>query len=190
MQEEIAKTLDDEAKRLDELYFQLADVLDVKASIILILTTFLATVAGQVLAIVNGISGPSFWVSLSKFLQVLTIVAAAISIVFTLFALRVRRFDAPPPPEEWLKNLSAWSKYYEGHEGGSKYLVPHFQRVWRELTSERIGNNRKLAEEKAKYNKFALKVTGVCLGSELFSLILLAFRSYNVAGVLRALVHL
>ena len=40
MQTDIERAIRDEAKRLDELYYQLPDVLDVKASIILVVDTF------------------------------------------------------------------------------------------------------------------------------------------------------
>ena len=54
---QIVEVLRDDTEKLDELYFQLGDVLDVKASIILVLVTLLGAVSGQVLALHGTISG-------------------------------------------------------------------------------------------------------------------------------------
>jgi hypothetical protein len=47
MKKEIEIALTEEQKRLDELFFQLGDVLDVKASIVLVAVSFLGAISGQ-----------------------------------------------------------------------------------------------------------------------------------------------
>lgn len=96
---QIVEVLRGDTEKLDELYFQLGDVLDVKASIILVLVTLLGAVSGQVLAL-HGLS-PAL-----KFLQVISVLSLGFAVILTILALRISRFYASPLPSDWAEIFS------------------------------------------------------------------------------------
>lgn len=181
MRKEITSALIDEAKRLDEIYFQLGDVLDVKASIILVIATFLGTISAQVLAL-DKLS----W--LVKLLQLGTVISVGSSLILTVLALRIREFDAPPDPKEWRSNVDQWEKYYSEYPNGEDWLVSYFEEYRMKLFIERIDENKRLAAEKSKLNKWALRFVASALLLEFATLVLLALNAYHIQ--LRALLHL
>jgi hypothetical protein len=180
MRKEIVDALAKEAERLDELYYELGDILDVKASIILVLATFLGTVSGQVLA------APVLSSSI-KTLQVFTVFSLGAALILTVLALRIRKFDVPPEPDSWMENLAKWEVHYAKYERGSDWLLMHFEEYQRKLISERISTNRRLASQKSHLNKWALRAVATALTSEFGTLVLLALSAYDVH--LRALLH-
>ncbi|MFZ0882840.1 MAG: hypothetical protein WAN14_05540 [Candidatus Acidiferrales bacterium] len=170
MRKEIADAVAEDAKRLDEMYYELGDTLDVKASIILVLAAFLGTVSGQVLTLPN--------LSWSiEVLQSLSVLSLGFCAVLTVLCLRIREFDGPPSPEQWAESLYTWSEHYAKYPTGDDDMLEHFEIEQKNLTSERIAENRKLAEEKAKMNRLALWATAAALGFEFLSLALVAYRA-------------
>ena len=170
MRKEITDGVAEDAKRLDEIYYELGDTLDVKASIILVLAAFLGAVSGQVLTLPS-LSWPI------EVLQSLVVLSLGLCAVFTVLCLRIREFDGPPPPEQWAESLYSWSEHYAKYPTGDDDMLEHFEIERRNLTSERIAGNRKLAKEKAKMNGRALWATAAALGFEFLSLAVLAYRA-------------
>jgi len=161
-----------DATKLDDLYYQLADVLDVKASIILVLVTLLGTISGQVLALKD--LSPAL-----KYLQVLSVLSLGIAVVLTILALRISRFYGSPSPEDWARNLSDWQDHYAPYEHAGDLIWEHFTAVRDELTLERIKLNRQLTQKKSSLNRWALRATTCALAFEFLTLALLALPSYS-----------
>ncbi|MFZ0579758.1 MAG: hypothetical protein WA690_10880 [Candidatus Acidiferrales bacterium] len=163
---QIVEVLRGDTEKLDELYFQLGDVLDVKASIILVLVTLLGAVSGQVLAL-HGLS-PAL-----KFLQVISVLSLGFAVILTILALRISRFYASPLPSDWAENLLDWHTYYSEYPDSENLIWDHFTQVRDELTRERVTKNRALTQQKSGLNKWALRATTLALAFEFLSLMLL-----------------
>jgi hypothetical protein len=170
-QDNLLDALRADAAKLDELYYQLADVLDVKASIILVLVILLGTISGQVLALKN--LSPAL-----KYLQMLSVLSLGISVVLTILALRISRFYAAPAPEEWTRSLLEWRGHYAPYEQADELIWEHFSEVRDSLTLERIKLNRRLTQKKSSLNKWALRATTFGLAFEFLTLALLALPRY------------
>src|SRR6266403_3603546 len=106
MKKEIETALAENEKRLDELFFQLGDVLDVKASILLVAISFLGTISALVLAVPD-------LPNLIKGLQILAVLLLAGGMFATVRCLWPRVFDAPPDRAVWLAYLQELEKHFE-----------------------------------------------------------------------------
>ncbi|MGA7856039.1 MAG: hypothetical protein WCA15_22150 [Candidatus Acidiferrales bacterium] len=169
---QIVEVLRDDTEKLDELYYQLGDVLDVKASIILVLVTLLGAVSGQVLSL-QALS-PAL-----KFLQVISVVSLGAAVILTILALRISRFYASPLPSEWAQSLMDWHLYYSNYPDSEDLLWEHFSQVRDELTLERVTKNRILTQQKSALNKWALRATTLALAFEFLSLVLLGLTHHQ-----------
>jgi hypothetical protein len=109
----------------------------------------------------------------------LTVVALCCCVVLTVISLWVRKFDGPPPPEEWSKILAEWSEYYDAYPGGDNDMLMRFEHVRNEKLRDSISENRKHAQTKATFNKCALIATTVALAGEFWSLALLAYQAIS-----------
>lgn len=168
VRKEIADLVADDAKRLDEIIFQTGDVLDVKASIILVAVTFLATLSGEILTV-------SDLPVAIKVIQVIAVVAVSIAGVLTVCALWPRQFDVPPSPTRTSAYAEQLQQYFRGKLNADELLVEDLRKDAMEIRLERIATNRRLAVSKSRFNKFAFYSIGVAVCAELASLLWLAF---------------
>src|SRR5580698_4493559 len=101
MDKEIKARIADEIRRVDEAFWSLVDVLDVKASVVLVAITFLGALSGQILGIDN--------LPLTiKILQILAILMLCVAGVLILRCLWLKEVMLPPSPDEliaWVKEL-------------------------------------------------------------------------------------
>src|SRR5260370_39212450 len=112
MKKEMETALAENDKRLDELFFQLGDVLDVKASIILVSISFLGTISALVLAV----PGLPY---LLRGIQILAVLSLAGGMFATVRFLWRRVFDAPPGTTKWLVHLQELAKHFAGKAASS-----------------------------------------------------------------------
>lgn len=168
MKKEIEDSLAQEQKRLDELFFQLGDVLDVKASIILVVITFLGTISSQVLVVPN-------LPNLIKGIQIIAVLALGFGLVATVWSLWPRAFEAPQDAAEWLDYLQKLEKHYAGKDDTSELVAKDFSQDMARRRQDRITRNRALAKTKAKFNNVAFRATVVAASAEAVSLVWLVF---------------
>src|SRR5208283_5698479 len=93
---EIKDAIVEQSKRLDETYWALGDVLDVKASIVLVAVTFLGALSGQILAI--DCLPPHI-----KVVQVFSVLLLVAVGILVLRCLWLKEFELPPKPEQTIK---------------------------------------------------------------------------------------
>jgi hypothetical protein len=165
---EIANSLVEEATRLDEIAYQVGDVLDVKASVILVVLTFLGTLASQVLPI------PDLPVTI-KIIQIVAVIALSIAGTFTICTLWPRKFAIPPSPLESWEYAEALIKHFHGAGDAEDLAFQQLQKSKTDLALDRIVKNRQLAASKAKFNKYAFYAMVVSVIAQLASLLWLAF---------------
>lgn len=167
VRKEIVDLVAEDAKRLDEIKYQVGDVLDVKASIILVAVTFLATLSGEILAV-------SDLPAAIKIIQVVAVVAVSVGGISTLWALWPRKFDIPPRPDESSAYAEELEEHFRGKLDSDELIVKQFTQTVMTLRLERIAANDKLASSKTKLNKCAFYSIGVAVFAELASLLWLA----------------
>lgn len=168
MDKEIESAISDHEKRLDEMFFQLSDVLDVKASIILVVISFLGAISAQVL-------GFNDLPIVIKVIQVIAVLALAGGVFATVLSLWPRIFDAPPDTAEWTAYLSQLEKFFEGKEGADQLVAENFIKSISKRRQDRIAKNRALTDKKSNYNSWAFRATVVAVTAEAVSLVWLAF---------------
>jgi hypothetical protein len=168
MNKEIEDVIAEQEKHLDELFFQVGDVLDVKASIILVVISFLGAISSQIL-LVQDLS------CLIKGLQILAVLALAGGVFTTVWSLWPRVFDAPPNTEEWIEYLQELEKFYAGQEDSAERAFKAFKDSISKRRQERISKNRALAERKSNLNSWAFRATVVAASAEAICLVWLAF---------------
>ncbi len=168
MKKEIEIALSEEQKRLDELFFQLGDVLDVKASIILVVISFLGAISGQVLLI-------SDLHHFIKGVQVVAVLSLAVGLVLTVWSLWPRVFDAPRDTAEWLAYLQELEKHFADKADAAELVAKDFFQDMAQRRQERITKNRTLTTAKSNLNDWAIRATVVAASAEALSLIWLAF---------------
>ena len=100
MQKTFADHIAEEAKRLDGISYQAGDVLDVKASTVLLAVTFLCTLSGQIVSV------PDLRPTI-KVIQVVAVAALCLSGLLTICALRPRDFDIPRDPKKLTAYVNA-----------------------------------------------------------------------------------
>jgi len=168
MQKEILDAVYEDAKRLDEINYGVGDALDVKASILLLVITFLGTLSGQIL-------GLTILPRAMKVVQLIAVLGICTSGVLTLLALWPRRFSIAPAPEEMLNYAEELAVYFEGEPNQEELLLERFRRDRRELTSERISKNNQIAATKTRFNELGFYAITVSAAAELITLLWLAF---------------
>jgi len=168
MKKEMETALAENDKRLDELFFQLGDVLDVKASIILVAISFLGTISALVLAVPD-------LPYLIRGIQILAVLSLAGGMFATVRCLWPRVFDAPPDTTKWLAHLQELEKHFEVKADSSELAAQDLLQAMAERRQERIAKNRALAEAKSKLNDLSIRATVVAASAEALSLLWLAF---------------
>jgi hypothetical protein len=160
MQKEILDAIWEEMKRLDEINFQAGDVLDVKASIILVVLTLLGGLSTTVLSLQNT-------PETAKILQVFAVCGISIAVIYTLLALRPCNFQIPSKPGTWEDYIEKLSKEHNGH---SEVVLREFNATRKRVYVKRIGTNKKIAEKKAAFNDRAFYTTASVICIDLVTL--------------------
>lgn len=168
MKEEIENAIAEHEKRLDELFYQLGDVLDVKASIIFVVISFLGAISGQVLLTPD-------LPYLIKGIQIIAVLALAAGVFATVWSLWPRIFDVPPDTAAWLAYLEELERYFAGKDNASELLLKEFNKGVSDRRQESIAKNRALTKVKADLNEWAFRGTVVAASAEAISLVWLAF---------------
>jgi hypothetical protein len=168
MKKEIETALAEHEKRLDELFFQLGDVLDVKASVVLVAISFLGTISALVLAVPD-------LPYLIRGIQILAVLALAGGMFATMRCLWPRVFEAPPDTTEWLTYLEELEKHFEGKADSSELVAQDLFQAISKRRQERIAKNRALTSAKSKLNDWSIRATVVAASAEGLSLLWLAF---------------
>jgi hypothetical protein len=168
MRKEIADSLAEDAKRLDEINYSVGDVLDVKASIILVALTFLGTLSSQILLI-------SDLPATIKVIQIIAVVALSIAAILTICTLWPRQFDIPPSPKESSAYAEELRNHFSGDPNAEGSLLQQFQIARLDLTLARIDTNNRFASSKSRSNRWAFYAVCVSVATELVSLTWLAF---------------
>jgi hypothetical protein len=169
MRKEIGDTIAQEAERLDELKYQAADVLDVKASIILVVVTFLGTLSGQILSL------PDLPTNV-KVAQIVAVVADCLAGMLTLVALWPRDFDLPPSTEESVAYVEKLEKHFDGQVGAEDLVFEEFRKSRARGISSRIKTNSKLVAFKSRLNHWTFYIVSTAVAAELVSLAWLVLR--------------
>jgi hypothetical protein len=168
MQKEITYAVIDDAKRLDDLNYQVGDVLDVKASIILVVVTFLGTLSGEFLSITD-------LPTTIKIIQIVAVVMVSAAGILTLFALWPRQFDIPQKPEEVSEYVNALEAHFKGKPSNDSLVWEEFCKQRMDSILARIATNKELADSKARFNQWAFYALVMGILAQLTTLLWLAF---------------
>jgi hypothetical protein len=172
MNKRLQDLIAEDAKRLDEAYYAVGDVLDVKASILLVVVTFLGTLSGEILTVGS-------LPTLIKLFQVASILALCAIGVMVVTCLWTKEFRLPPPPDElqkWVVQLAEHYKQEHDTSDGLEFaVVDEFEKKRAEQTLERITSNLNHARRKGKLIKFSFYLLAPALGLEFLCLVWLAF---------------
>jgi hypothetical protein len=165
MEQEVETALGEDIRRRDEMYYQLADVLDVKAGVILAVDAFLAALSGQIL-LVNDLP-----VAI-KGIEVVAVLALSAALALGVISLWPRDFDIPPKPEQWSAHYQKLLKSYEADVSKAK---EQFEKDRKTRILDRIAKNSGLTDAKAKLNKKAFYGTALAILLNWFALLWLAY---------------
>ncbi len=167
MQKTLADHIAEEAKRLDEITYQAGDVLDVKASIVLLVITFLGTLSGQIISVPD--LSPTI-----KVIQVVAVAALCSSGLLTLCALWPRDFGIPRDPKKLTTYVNSLFEYFGDKPNPEELVLQQYEVVRNQSVVDRISTNTYFARSKARLNKLAFYAVAVSLLAELISLLWLA----------------
>jgi hypothetical protein len=168
MNKDLFNLIAEEAKRLDEITLQAGDVLDVKASIVLLAVTFLGTLSGQIV-LVNDLPAPV------KILQIVSIFGLCSAGILTIASLWPRDFRVPRDPGELAKYAEGLIAFYNRQANPNDLALVKYEQERMARFQYRISENEKLTSRKAKLNRWAFYSVAVSLLTELPSLLWLAF---------------
>ncbi len=147
----------------DKLEFSLCDSTDVKASILLLLITFLAGLTASLLT-------EKKLSTLIRFGHEIVTSLLAVSTVFAVLSLKPRDYSTEKRPDEyegWLKKLR---EHYAGKPDAEFEVFHQFRSGSSAKTLARINENYKLNRSKLKYLCVSFWVLVAALGSELLLL--------------------
>jgi ABC-type transport system involved in cytochrome bd biosynthesis fused ATPase/permease subunit len=167
MDKAILNAINEDAKKLDDLYYSLGDVLDVKASVILVVVTFLGTLTGGILSL-------NYLPKLIKWGEALTVVDLCVIGVLTIASLWVKTFRVPQDPQllmNWALDLEETFKWCAN---SSELVLEEFQKERTSKLMERIRINKDLARRKVGLVKWAFRFTALAVVLSLASLLWLA----------------
>jgi uncharacterized membrane protein len=168
MNKEIREAVRDEIKRVDDAYWGLVDVLDVKASVVLVAVTFLGAVSGQLL----GVAGLPMSV---KVLQIASVALLAVDVVLILWCLWLKSVMLPPDPEETVKWVVKLEEYY-AKDGEA--LLKEFDEKQQSAAFERIRTNKAATDGKTKLLGQAFWVLCGAIALDFVALGILAARMF------------
>jgi hypothetical protein len=156
MNEKILDTLWEDANALDDAVVKLGDALDVKASIVLVLATFLGAVSGPIL-ILHDLAA---WV---KFAQATAVAALGCAVVACLIALWPAEFILPPTVEAWEAFITEAADEQKDNPNGLDAVLLDLYRSRLRKAKERIGINRRFTDRKSKYNSYAFYAVAIAI---------------------------
>jgi hypothetical protein len=167
MRKELADYVAEEAKRLDEISYQAGDVLDVKASIVLLVVTFLGTLSGQIVSVPD-------LPPIVKIIQVIAVAALCMSGLLTIAALWPRDFDIPRDPKKLALYVNALVEHFSDKPKPEDLALQWYEQARVDSVIDRITTNRGFASSKSRLNKWAFYAVAASLLAELISLLWLA----------------
>lgn len=153
----------------DRLEFSLCDSTDVKASVILLLITFLAGLAASLLA-------EKELNVLIRFGQEVVIVLLAVSMLFAVLCLKPRDYSTEKRPQEYEGWLSKLREYYAGKPDADAKVLNQFRQGSIAKTMARIKENYGVNRTKLKYLRCSFWVFVAALGFELMLLFIQALK--------------
>jgi hypothetical protein len=168
MDKKIQDAINEDTKRLDESYFAVGDVLDVKASVVLVVVTFLGALSGQILTLHDlpvAIKG----------LQLASVLSLCAVGLLILSCLWLKRFQLPPKPELWKQWVIELEQNLKAHDDASELVAEEFGRQREARTLERIALNSELASKKSKLLKWSFRALSLAVVLEFTCLVWLAF---------------
>jgi hypothetical protein len=169
MNEKILQALWEDADRLDDALFTLGDALDVKASIVLVLATFLGAVSASILAIPTLTLAP--WV---KFEQATAVAGLACAVVCCLVALWPSVFSLPPRIEDWESFVTESAGDHKNQKDGLEAVHLELQAARLRVAKKRIAINKRFTDRKAKFNGYAFYATAIVILADGATLLWLA----------------
>jgi hypothetical protein len=147
----------------DRLEFSLCDSTDVKASIILLLITFLAGLSASLLAAKE-------LDILVRAGQGLVIVLLAASTLFSLLCLKPRDYSTEKRPQEYKKWLSKLREHFAEKPNTESEVLNEFRKGSIDKTLERISQNYDVNRNKLRHLHVSFWFLMAALGSELILL--------------------
>lgn len=149
----------------DALLFSLSDTLDVKASIALVLITFLATQSSGFLA--SALPGRLAWV------QLVSAVLLGAGAIFALASLWPRDHDTETAEalDEWTQQLR---EHFKGHPDPEAEVEAEFRSGMIKRLKERIATNARIDRTKSRFMEWSYKLSGVAMLLNMTTLIALA----------------
>jgi len=172
MNEKILQALWEDTNHLDDLAYSLGDALDVKASIVLVLCTFLGAVSASILALPD----LARWV---KFVQATAVAGIACAVVFCMGTLWPWEFLAPPRIEDWESFVTESAVDHKNQKDGLDAVLLELQGARLRVAKKRIATNLKLTTRNGKYNQRAIFAIAVVILME----------GVTLAWLARTLIH-
>jgi hypothetical protein len=167
MHEKIEQALWEDISHIDETIFSLADALDVKASILLVLTTFLGAVAASILVLPN----LPAWVKLA---QAVAVAALTLTVVCCLAALWPATFETPPSVEKWRAFITEAAGELKDDPHGISEVLRKFHESRVKAGEKRIAANKRITTRKAAFNKAAFYFSALAILMDIVTLVWLA----------------
>lgn len=158
-------------KRLDmkdDQLFKLGDTMDVKASIALVIITFLATQTASFISDGGVLAWP--W---DRRLQLIAAVFLAVAGALAFVELWPRDYEIEPA-ESWDAWIGQLRRYYKDDPNAEQKVEAAVLEAQRLRTKERIASNSKTNEQKAELLAWSFRFTGAALALNLATLIVRA----------------
>jgi len=166
-QRQIDKAIFEQAKKIDELYYQLADIQDVKTSVFMAVAALSGTLSIEILKV-------SDLPSIIKYLQALGVAALVVFVVLGVIALWPRDFKVPPHPKKWVQELKSLEEKYKDSAGAAKLIHSDFESELLRTTIARIDSNKATTDYKAVLCVWAIRAITLAITIQFLSLIWLA----------------
>src|SRR6266404_1760746 len=115
-QEQIDKAIFEQAKKIDELYYQLADIQDVKTSVFMAVAALSGTLSIEILKVPD-------LPNTIKYLQALGGAALVAFVVLGVISLWPRDFKVPPHPKKWVEECSSLEEKYKQSTEAAKLIL-------------------------------------------------------------------
>ena len=166
-QEQIDKAIFEQAKKIDELYYQLADIQDVKTSVFMAVAALSGTLSIEILKVPD-------LPNTIKYLQALGGAALVAFVVLGVISLWPRDFKVPPHPKKWVEECNSLEEKYKQRTEAAKLILADFEAELLRTTIARIDNNKSTTDFKATLSVWAVSAITVAITIQLVSLLWLA----------------
>ena len=158
----------DVAYRRDIFETDLGRTLDIKASILLVVIVFLATLSSNMIFVQLG-----FYIRLGQFFSIGLLSIATVLAIAELWPRDYQRENMPELWEAWIADLE---KLYEGQAEKETRVLGETVRGRAERAKERVIANRRINETKSHLLFRSFRFTVLSMAIELMSLIVLSFK--------------